>query len=319
MKDEYDFSKGKRGGVVPIPAGKTRVTIRLDDDVLEWFRAQVEAAGRGNYQTLINRALHDYMSQAREPSHDTFGRSLREELAPYHADLSSTISLPLTLEQLFQFQDFAASYNLQQLEAVRRRYQFVRAGVNLGAAVLGAISFPMPKQHVIRVLGVDALTSVIACVRVGLWGNLPESWAILRAGIETAIILAAVVKKQEYQTALYELSHRLNRFSFDNAVNELGDRKKKLLALHGDLSGVGSHASGIRAGLSSYSAGGDQYDRLGAALDPKAAAAALTYSLDACLQVLLALREAFDQDNLPFPNEPELEALISGFEAARKE
>ena len=318
MKDEYDFSEGKRGAVVPIPPGKTRVTIRLDDDVLEWFRAQVEAAGRGNYQTLINRVLHDYVARARE-LHGSLEHSLREELAPYHADARPTISLPLTLEQLFQFQDFAASYNLQQLEAVRRRYQFVRAGVNLGAAALGAISFPMPKQHVIRVLGVDALTSVIACVRVGLWGNLPESWAILRAGIETAIILAAVVKKQEYQAALYELSHRLNRFSFDNAVIELGDRKKKLLALHGDLSGVGSHASGLRAGLSSYSAAGDQYDRLGAALDPKAASAALTYSLDACLQVLLALKEAFDQDKLPFPNEPELEALISGFEAARKD
>jgi hypothetical protein len=53
-KKEYDFSKGKRGPLVPIPPGKTRITIRLDDEVLDWFRAQVHAAGGGDYQSLIN-------------------------------------------------------------------------------------------------------------------------------------------------------------------------------------------------------------------------------------------------------------------------
>ena len=45
MKQEYDFSKGKRGSVVPVPQGKTRVTIRLDDDLLDWFRNEVDIAG----------------------------------------------------------------------------------------------------------------------------------------------------------------------------------------------------------------------------------------------------------------------------------
>ena len=54
MKDEYDFSGGRRGAIDPLPPGKTRITIRLDNDVLDWFRDQVEAAGGGNYQTLIN-------------------------------------------------------------------------------------------------------------------------------------------------------------------------------------------------------------------------------------------------------------------------
>ena len=57
MKKEYDFRRGTRGAVVPVPSGKTRITIRLDDDVLAWFRDQVHAAGGGNYQTLINLAL----------------------------------------------------------------------------------------------------------------------------------------------------------------------------------------------------------------------------------------------------------------------
>ena len=57
MKREYDFSRGKRGPVIPVPRGKTRITIRLDKDVIDWFRSQVEAAGGGNYQTLINSTL----------------------------------------------------------------------------------------------------------------------------------------------------------------------------------------------------------------------------------------------------------------------
>ena len=81
MKKEYDFRRGKRGPVVPVPAGKTRITIRLDDDVLEWFRDQVHAAGGGNYQTLINLALRDFIAEKREPLEKTLRRVLREELA----------------------------------------------------------------------------------------------------------------------------------------------------------------------------------------------------------------------------------------------
>jgi len=57
----YDFSKGKRGAVLPIPAGKQRITIRLDRDILDYFLDQVERAGGGNYQTLINNVLRDYI------------------------------------------------------------------------------------------------------------------------------------------------------------------------------------------------------------------------------------------------------------------
>lgn len=76
----YDFSNAKRGAVVPAPPGKTRVTIRLDDDVLEWFRGEVDKAGGGSYQTLINRTLRDHMNQSREPLKKTLRRVVREEL-----------------------------------------------------------------------------------------------------------------------------------------------------------------------------------------------------------------------------------------------
>jgi len=80
MKKEYDFSKGRRGAVIPPTPGKTRITIRLDDEVLAWFREIVNESGGGNYQTLINNALREYISQRQEPLEKVIRRVLREEL-----------------------------------------------------------------------------------------------------------------------------------------------------------------------------------------------------------------------------------------------
>ena len=79
MKKEYDFSKGKRGAVIPTK-GKTRITIQLDDEILDWFRAEVHRAGGGSYQTLINNALHEHIRQRKEPLEDIVRRVVREEL-----------------------------------------------------------------------------------------------------------------------------------------------------------------------------------------------------------------------------------------------
>jgi uncharacterized protein (DUF4415 family) len=81
MKREYDFSKAKRGAVVAVPKGKTRITIRLDDDTLAWFRDQVERAGGGNYQTVINEVLRQHVQLAREPLEKIIRRVIREELS----------------------------------------------------------------------------------------------------------------------------------------------------------------------------------------------------------------------------------------------
>ena len=54
---DIDFSKARRGAVIPVEPGKTKISIRIDNAVIEYFRAQVEHAGTGNYQTLINDAL----------------------------------------------------------------------------------------------------------------------------------------------------------------------------------------------------------------------------------------------------------------------
>ena len=80
MRKEYDFSKARRGPVLPAPKSKTRITIRLDDDVLAWFREQVHEAGGGNYQSLINAALRRFVGQKQEPLETMVRRMVREEV-----------------------------------------------------------------------------------------------------------------------------------------------------------------------------------------------------------------------------------------------
>ena len=81
MKKEYDFSTGKRGAIEPMPAGKTRITIRLDKDVIDWFRYQVESKGGGNYQTMINNVLREYIYDKKQRFEEVFRHVLREELS----------------------------------------------------------------------------------------------------------------------------------------------------------------------------------------------------------------------------------------------
>lgn len=86
MKDRYDFSKGKRGRVLPSepePEGKTRITIRLDQDIVDrFFRMAEESGGTTGYQTLINAALREYLEGKAPKVEDTLRRIIREELKP---------------------------------------------------------------------------------------------------------------------------------------------------------------------------------------------------------------------------------------------
>jgi hypothetical protein len=79
MKEEYDFRQGKRGAVIPQP-GKTRITIYVDNDVLDTFRRRAENSGTG-YQTMMNQALREYLTQSSTPVDElTLRRVVREEL-----------------------------------------------------------------------------------------------------------------------------------------------------------------------------------------------------------------------------------------------
>src|SRR6266508_6024907 len=78
---DIDFSRAKRGAVVTAEPGKTKISIRLSNVVLEYFREQVDKAGGGNYQTLINDALLEHIH--RRSTLDVVRQVLREVLAPY--------------------------------------------------------------------------------------------------------------------------------------------------------------------------------------------------------------------------------------------
>lgn len=85
MHKEVDFTNGKRGAVLAT-TGKTRITIMLDDEIVEYFRAHAEAQGSG-YQTMINAALRQYILDQSKPekqpvTEETLRRVLREELQP---------------------------------------------------------------------------------------------------------------------------------------------------------------------------------------------------------------------------------------------
>ena len=85
---DIDFSRAKRGPVVKPEPGKTKISIRLDNSVLEYFRDLVDKAGGGNYQTLMNDALLEHVH--RRSTLDAVRQVVREELAPYGAGRGRT-------------------------------------------------------------------------------------------------------------------------------------------------------------------------------------------------------------------------------------
>ena len=92
-----DFSRAKRGAVVKSEPGKTKISIRLDNVVLDYFRSLVDTAGGGNYQTLINEALLEYVH--RRSTLDMVRQAVREELAPYGIHRSNTARRPSRRER----------------------------------------------------------------------------------------------------------------------------------------------------------------------------------------------------------------------------
>ena len=91
---DIDFSRAKRGAVVQPEPGKTKISIRLDNVVIEHFRNLVDKAGGGNYQTLINDALLEYVH--RRSTVDIVRQVVREELVSYGTARRSKSALQRT-------------------------------------------------------------------------------------------------------------------------------------------------------------------------------------------------------------------------------
>ena len=82
-KEEYDFENAKQGPIAKLSSGKTRITIRIDTDILNWFREQVHKQGGGNYQTKMNEALREYVNIKDRNLENTIRRVIREELKEF--------------------------------------------------------------------------------------------------------------------------------------------------------------------------------------------------------------------------------------------
>lgn len=78
--NNYNFRKARRGAVVPTSDRKVRITIRLDRDLVDWFRAKVEAQGGGNYQTMLNDALRAHTEHQDQTLERLLRRVIREEI-----------------------------------------------------------------------------------------------------------------------------------------------------------------------------------------------------------------------------------------------
>ena len=88
MRTEYDFSKGKRGAVIP-QKGKTRISIFIDDAILDQFRARAGKTGTG-YQTMMNEALRKYLAETDQPVTEKLLRQvLRQEMPEYLRGLTT--------------------------------------------------------------------------------------------------------------------------------------------------------------------------------------------------------------------------------------
>ncbi len=79
-KKEYNFDNAKQGAIVKSPTNKQRITIRIDTNILDWFRNQVNQAGGGSYQSLINEALREHIQTREGMLERTIRKVIREEL-----------------------------------------------------------------------------------------------------------------------------------------------------------------------------------------------------------------------------------------------
>jgi hypothetical protein len=151
---------------------------------------------------------------------------------------------------------------------------------------------------------------LVVAARVGLWGALPESLSVLRGAVESCAQFAFVVIGRKYGTVVYEVT-KLGRFRqahFDQACEDLGPLGEKLRRLHDQISETASHSTVKRFSLLDYHFEGQDYDRLGFAVDPKSAKLVIFHATLLANILAISLRLAYEQDQIRFDWIAELES-----------
>jgi len=176
-----------------------------------------------------------------------------------------------TIQDFFGFQDEALKYNSDSI-LVQKRLSFISDALQICWAVLTSMQFEENKQTAIRVLGVDAISNIITGTRIALWGNLPDSVAVLRCALETAAILGVMIDERKYETANNEVAGKTGKFSelaFQDVVRQSDDLGKRMSSTWGRLSNIGPHSTPVRMKHASYDFNGTRFDRIGYPEQPR--------------------------------------------------
>ena len=215
----------------------------------------------------------------------------------------------LRLEDLFQYQDEALLSN-RSTAKVGVLLGFTREFVGVVMDTLESLEFTDPaKQTVIRVLSVDATSSLVVACRAGLWGNVPEATILTRTALETLTILMCVVEEGAFRAFAFEMRARLRRFSYEACQTRLGGHAKKISSLHGQLSDVGGHTTRNRLKFAEFKLEGLAHDRLGFAFDAEGAEIALLLIPDSLQHLAAILRTAYTHEQRTYPVEARLTEL----------
>jgi len=191
--------------------------------------------------------------------------------------------------------------NLVNEHGVHQYAALLSSLVTISFQALHEMRFPEKKQTAVRHLGTDTLSYLVVATRVALWGALPESLSVLRGAIESCAQLAFVISEGKYATVIYEATElrRFRQIHFDEACSRLGPLGEKLSRLHSQISEAASHSTVKRFALLDYHFEGEEYDRLGFAVDPKSAKLVILHCLPLANVLARCLQLAFMQDSVP--------------------
>jgi len=225
----------------------------------------------------------------------------------------------LKLKRLFELQDEVLSEHLNKSLFVGRMFDLLSDSLWLNAGVLAALKFEPEKQTAIRRFTCDTLSHVIVAIRVGLWGDLPESLTLLRSALESSTQLLFIVGNRKYKTAVFEMERKFDQVSFERAVAGLGPLGERAKKIHGKISELAAHATAPRMTLVDYDYDGTTYDRVGFARNPQYAEHSLFYCMDASLLVSQALLYALEQDGIPISWQEQMNEINERFESLRSD
>lgn len=216
-----------------------------------------------------------------------------------------------SLNRRFAVQDEVMERHLTTSEFARSAYQLISDVTDVNMRILEKAQFqPEEKQDAVVTLAIESLSPAIVAVRVALWGNMPESLTVLRSGLESCAQLQFVIQERQYETAVYEMNRKFDRLGFQSASSGLGKLGEKINTLHGLISEAAAHATANRLKWNKYQHQGQSYFRVGFARDPAKAELPLFYCMDVAVIVMDALRQAYEQDELPFEWSRDFENLM---------